>query len=72
MREESSIHAAVDAAIGESGRIDILINNAGCNIRKPALGRFASLALNFAEMESSSGFSRRRSREALTSWTVCE
>ncbi|MFT4548115.1 MAG: NAD(P)-dependent dehydrogenase (short-subunit alcohol dehydrogenase family) [Verrucomicrobiales bacterium] len=37
VREESSIHAAVDAAIAEFGKIDILINNAGCNIRKPAL-----------------------------------
>ena len=35
--EESNIHAAVEAAIGEYGKIDILINNAGCNRRKPAL-----------------------------------
>lgn len=37
VREEASIHAAVASAIGEFGKIDILINNAGCNIRKPAL-----------------------------------
>jgi len=37
VRGESSIHSAVESAIGEFGKIDILINNAGCNIRKPAL-----------------------------------
>ncbi len=37
VREEASIHAAVDAAVRGLGHIDILMNNAGCNIRKPAL-----------------------------------
>lgn len=37
VRDESSIRASVEAAIGHFGKIDILINNAGCNIRKPAL-----------------------------------
>ena len=34
--EEGSIKAAAEAAESHFGRIDILINNAGCNIRKPA------------------------------------
>ena len=37
VREQPSIENAVAAAIGELGQIDTLINNAGCNIRKPAL-----------------------------------
>ena len=35
--EEDSIKAAAEAAESHFGRIDILINNAGCNIRKPAI-----------------------------------
>jgi gluconate 5-dehydrogenase len=37
VREEASIHHAVDEAIRQLGHIDILMNNAGCNIRKPAV-----------------------------------
>lgn len=37
VREAASIAAAVDAAVTHFGRIDVLVNNAGCNIRKPAL-----------------------------------
>ena len=37
VREHASIQSAVAAAHAHFGRIDILINNAGCNIRKPAL-----------------------------------
>lgn len=37
VREEESIRAMVDAAHDHYGRIDILINNAGLNIRKPAV-----------------------------------
>lgn len=37
VRDHASIQSAVAAAHGHFGRIDILINNAGCNIRKPAL-----------------------------------
>jgi NAD(P)-dependent dehydrogenase (short-subunit alcohol dehydrogenase family) len=37
VREEASIHAGVEAAIRGLGHIDILMNNAGCNIRKRAL-----------------------------------
>lgn len=37
VRNQASIQAAVAAAHTHFGRIDILINNAGCNIRKPAL-----------------------------------
>ncbi len=37
VREHASIQSAVAAAHGHFGKIDILINNAGCNIRKPAL-----------------------------------
>lgn len=35
--EFDSIHAAVDAGLEAAGRIDILVCNAGCNLRKPAL-----------------------------------
>lgn len=37
VRNQASITAAVDAAQAALGRIDVLVNNAGCNIRKPAL-----------------------------------
>ena len=37
VQEEKSIKAAAEAAESHFGRIDILINNAGCNIRKPAI-----------------------------------
>lgn len=36
VRDEASIRAAVTAAHDAFGRIDILINNAGCNVRKKA------------------------------------
>ena len=37
VRDQASIQAAIAAAHAHFGRFDILINNAGCNIRKPAL-----------------------------------
>ena len=37
VRDESSIRQAVDAAHEALGKIDILINNAGCNVRKKAV-----------------------------------
>jgi NAD(P)-dependent dehydrogenase (short-subunit alcohol dehydrogenase family) len=37
VREEASIHDGVAEAIRQLGQVDILMNNAGCNIRKPAL-----------------------------------
>lgn len=37
VRDHASIQASVAAVFGHFGRVDILINNAGCNIRKPAL-----------------------------------
>lgn len=37
VREVASIHAAVEAVHRQAGRIDVLVNNAGCNIRKAAL-----------------------------------
>mgnify|MGYP001550312507 FL=1 len=37
VRAHASIQAAVASVHAHFGRIDILINNAGCNIRKPAL-----------------------------------
>jgi NAD(P)-dependent dehydrogenase (short-subunit alcohol dehydrogenase family) len=36
-REHNSIRRAVDAALVHYGTIDVLVNNAGCNVRKPAL-----------------------------------
>jgi NAD(P)-dependent dehydrogenase (short-subunit alcohol dehydrogenase family) len=36
VRDESSIHRMVDAAQQACGRIDVLVNNAGCNVRKRA------------------------------------
>jgi gluconate 5-dehydrogenase len=37
IRNQSSIEAAVAGALGQLGQIDILLNNAGCNIRKRAV-----------------------------------
>ena len=37
IRQQASIEAAVAQAVHELGHLDILINNAGCNIRKPAV-----------------------------------
>lgn len=37
VRDRASIDAAVAAVHGHFGRIEILVNNAGCNVRKPAL-----------------------------------
>jgi len=37
LRDHSSIGAAADAALAAVGSIDVLVNNAGCNVRKPAL-----------------------------------
>ncbi len=37
VREVESITAAAAAALAEAGKIDVLVNNAGCNARKPAL-----------------------------------
>ena len=37
VREEASIRAAAEAAHAVHGRIDVLVNNAGCNVRKSAL-----------------------------------
>ncbi len=37
LREEASIRSAVAAAHDAFGKIDVLVNNAGCNIRKPAV-----------------------------------
>ena len=37
VREEASIQSAVGEVIRQLGHIDILMNNAGCNIRKPAV-----------------------------------
>lgn len=35
--DAASIRAAADAASSHFGKIDVLVNNAGCNVRKPAL-----------------------------------
>jgi gluconate 5-dehydrogenase len=37
VREEASIQSAVSEVVRQLGHIDILMNNAGCNIRKPAV-----------------------------------
>src|SRR3954469_21302142 len=37
LRDEASIQRAVETAISELGTIDVLVNNAGCNIRKRAV-----------------------------------
>ncbi len=37
VRDYSSIQQMVEAAHHAYGRIDVLVNNAGCNVRKPAL-----------------------------------
>jgi NAD(P)-dependent dehydrogenase (short-subunit alcohol dehydrogenase family) len=37
VRDHANIQAAVGAVHAAFGRIDVLVNNAGCNIRKPAL-----------------------------------
>ena len=37
LRSQASIEAAAAAALEATGRIHILVNNAGCNVRKPAL-----------------------------------
>src|SRR3954469_11287121 len=37
LRDEASIQCAVEMAIGELGTVDVLVNNAGCNIRKRAV-----------------------------------
>ena len=37
VRDEQSIQTMVAAAHDAFGRIDVLVNNAGCNVRKPAL-----------------------------------
>jgi len=37
VRDYDSIQAMVQSAIAHYGNIDVLVNNAGCNVRKPAL-----------------------------------
>jgi NAD(P)-dependent dehydrogenase (short-subunit alcohol dehydrogenase family) len=37
VRNYESIQKMVEAAVAHFGRIDVLVNNAGCNVRKPAL-----------------------------------
>jgi gluconate 5-dehydrogenase len=37
VREHASIQQAIADAVREFGRVDLLVNNAGCNIRKPAV-----------------------------------
>ncbi|HEY4357327.1 MAG TPA: glucose 1-dehydrogenase [Acidobacteriaceae bacterium] len=37
VRDEASIRNMAPAAIAHFGRIDILLNNAGCNVRKPSV-----------------------------------
>jgi gluconate 5-dehydrogenase len=37
VRQAESVHAMADAAVEHYGKIDVLVNNAGCNVRKPAL-----------------------------------
>jgi NAD(P)-dependent dehydrogenase (short-subunit alcohol dehydrogenase family) len=36
VRDESSIRRMVDEALGAFGHVDVLVNNAGCNVRKRA------------------------------------
>jgi gluconate 5-dehydrogenase len=37
VREEASIRSATEQALAAFGRIDVLVNNAGCNVRKAAI-----------------------------------
>ena len=37
VRERDSIEGFAEAALAAAGRIDVLVNNAGCNVRKPAV-----------------------------------
>lgn len=37
VRQQDSIFQMVEAAVAHYGKIDVLVNNAGCNVRKPAL-----------------------------------
>jgi gluconate 5-dehydrogenase len=37
VRERGSIEAFAEAAVAWTGRVDVLVNNAGCNVRKPAV-----------------------------------
>jgi NAD(P)-dependent dehydrogenase (short-subunit alcohol dehydrogenase family) len=37
VRDYDSIQKMVASAVGHYGKIDVLVNNAGCNVRKPAL-----------------------------------
>jgi NAD(P)-dependent dehydrogenase (short-subunit alcohol dehydrogenase family) len=37
VRSDDSIAAFADAAVAAFGRVDVLVNNAGCNVRKPAI-----------------------------------
>jgi NAD(P)-dependent dehydrogenase (short-subunit alcohol dehydrogenase family) len=37
VREEGSIRRMADEAQARFGRVDVLVNNAGCNVRRPAL-----------------------------------
>src|SRR6266567_2540856 len=37
VRNYDSIQAMVESAVAHYGKIDVLLNNAGCNVRKPAL-----------------------------------
>jgi len=37
VQDYDSIQRMADAAVGEYGKIDVLVNNAGCNRRKPAV-----------------------------------
>lgn len=37
VRDHASIQQAIESAHAHYGRIDVLVNNAGCNARKPAL-----------------------------------
>src|SRR3974377_785467 len=37
VRDHASIEKMVEAAVAHYGKIDVLVNNAGCNVRKPAV-----------------------------------